>query len=90
VVLHGLQALDVVISEAAKYGVRLILSLVNNWKDAGGKNQYVQWAKQRGQRLNSEDDFFSNPVTKQYYKNHVKVRIINMLMHSQHFNYCHI
>ncbi|WVZ06541.1 hypothetical protein V8G54_019887 [Vigna mungo] len=66
------RALDAVISEAGKYGIRLILSLVNNWKDAGGKNQYVQWAKQRGQNVSTEDDFFSNSMTKQFYKNHVK------------------
>jgi len=62
-----------VISEAGKYGCRLILSLVNNWKDAGGKHQYVEWANQRGQKLRSEDDFFSNSLTRQFYKNHVKV-----------------
>ncbi|QCD98396.1 Glycoside hydrolase superfamily [Vigna unguiculata] len=66
------RALDVVISEAGKYGIRLILSLVNNWKDDGGKKQYVEWAKQRGQSVSTEDDFFSNPVTKQFYKDHVK------------------
>ncbi|XP_014495065.2 mannan endo-1,4-beta-mannosidase 1-like [Vigna radiata var. radiata] len=66
------RALDAVISEAGKYGIRLILSLVNNWKDLGGKNQYVQWAKQRGQNVSTEDDFFSNSMTKQFYKNHVK------------------
>ncbi|KAK7337615.1 hypothetical protein VNO77_18198 [Canavalia gladiata] len=66
------RGLDFVISEARKYRVRLILSFVNNWKDFGGKNQYVQWAKQRGQKVNSEDDFYSNPLVKQYYKNHVK------------------
>ncbi|KAI4301623.1 hypothetical protein L6164_034883 [Bauhinia variegata] len=66
------QGLDFVISEAGKYGVRLILSLVNNWHDYGGKNQYVQWAKERGQYVNNEDDFFTHPIVKQYYKNHIK------------------
>lgn len=68
-----MQALDFVVSEAGKYGVKLILSLVNNWKDYGGKYQYLQWARERGQSVNSDDDFFTNPVIKQYYKNHVKV-----------------
>ncbi|XP_052729639.1 mannan endo-1,4-beta-mannosidase 7 [Vigna angularis] len=67
------RALDAVISEAGKYEIRLILSLVNNWKDLGGKNQYVQWAKQSvGSPVSTEDDFFSNSMTKQFYKNHVK------------------
>jgi len=62
-----------VISEARKNGVHLILSLVNNWEGYGGKKQYVQWAKDQGQWLNNEDDFFRNYLTKQFYKNHVKV-----------------
>ncbi|XP_061366249.1 mannan endo-1,4-beta-mannosidase 4-like [Gastrolobium bilobum] len=66
------RGLDFVISEAGKYGVRLILSLVNNWKDFGGKNQYVEWAKEDGQYVSDEDDFFTIPLVKQYYKNHIK------------------
>lgn len=61
------------ISEAKKHGVYVILSLVNNWKEMGGKQQYVQWARDRGQRLNNDDEFFTNPVVKGFYKNHVKV-----------------
>ena len=61
------------VSEANKYGVRLILSLVNNYVSFGGKAQYVQWARNAGQNLNSEDDFFTNPTIKGYYKNRVNV-----------------
>ncbi|XP_057507700.1 mannan endo-1,4-beta-mannosidase 4-like [Actinidia eriantha] len=66
------KGLDFVISEARKYGVYLILSLVNNWEGYGGKKQYVQWARDQGQSLNSEDDFFSNPLVKGFFKNHIK------------------
>ncbi|XP_022757678.1 mannan endo-1,4-beta-mannosidase 4 [Durio zibethinus] len=66
------KGLDFVVAEANKYGIHLILSLVNNFKDYGGKNKYVQWAKQRGQNLNNEDDFYTNSLVKKYYKNHVK------------------
>ncbi|XP_058754121.1 mannan endo-1,4-beta-mannosidase 4-like [Vicia villosa] len=69
---NAFKGLDFVISEAKKYGVQLILSLVNNWKEFGGKIKYVQWAKERGQNVINDDDFFSHPVVKQYYKNHVK------------------
>ncbi|KAL2345591.1 hypothetical protein Fmac_006876 [Flemingia macrophylla] len=65
------KGLNFVISEAGKNGVRLILSLVNNWNDYGGKKKYVEWARERGQNLNNDDDFYTNPVVKQYYKNHV-------------------
>lgn len=61
------------IAEARKYGIRLILSLVNNYKDYGGKAQYVQWAQNAGVPVDNEDDFYTNEVVKGYYRNHVKV-----------------
>ena len=67
------QALDFVVFQARKYGIRLILSLANNYVNFGGKAQYVQWARNVGQNLNSDDDFFTNPTAKAYYKNRVKV-----------------
>ncbi|KAJ1377842.1 Glycoside hydrolase superfamily [Sesbania bispinosa] len=67
------RGLDFVISEARKYGVQLILSLVNNWKAYGGKDKYVQWARERGQQVKDDDDCFTHPVVKQYYKDHIKV-----------------
>ncbi|ONK77305.1 uncharacterized protein A4U43_C02F5170 [Asparagus officinalis] len=66
------QALDFVVSEARKCGVRLILSLVNNYKDYGGRPQYVQWARNAGVSVNGDDDFYTNGVIKGYYKNHIK------------------
>ena len=69
----GLKGLDFVISEARKYRIKLILSLVNNYDSFGGKKQYVNWARSKGQYLTSDDDFFRSPVVKGYYANHVKV-----------------
>ncbi|KAG0487730.1 hypothetical protein HPP92_009825 [Vanilla planifolia] len=66
------KCLDYVISEAKKHGVYLILSFVNNFDDFGGKKQYVKWGNERGQRLRSINDFYSNKLVKQFYKNHVK------------------
>ncbi|XP_009760858.1 mannan endo-1,4-beta-mannosidase 1 [Nicotiana tabacum] len=66
------QGLDFVISEAKKYGVRLILSFVNNWNDFGGKAQYAQWARNAGAQINGDDDFYTHPMLKSYYKNHIK------------------
>ncbi|KAL5557332.1 hypothetical protein UlMin_039568 [Ulmus minor] len=65
------KGLDFVVAEARKYGIKLILSLVNNYENLGGKKQYVNWARNQGQYLTSDDDFFRNPVVKGYYKNHV-------------------
>lgn len=66
------KGLDFVIAEARKYGIKLILSLANNYDSFGGKKQYVNWARSQGQFLTSDDDFFRNPVVKGYYKNHIK------------------
>ncbi|KAJ6840324.1 mannan endo-1,4-beta-mannosidase 1 [Iris pallida] len=66
------KGLDFVVAEARKYKIRLILSLVNNYENFGGKGQYVQWARSQGQAIGSEDEFFTNPLVKGYYKNHVK------------------
>ncbi|XP_074272757.1 mannan endo-1,4-beta-mannosidase 4-like [Silene latifolia] len=61
------QGLDFVVSEANKYGIKLILSLVNNYNDYGGRQQYNKWAN-----LSNEDDFYTNPIVKGFYKNHIK------------------
>lgn len=66
------QALDYVICQAQRNGVKLLLSLVNNWKDYGGKSKYVEWARAAGESIASDDDFFRNEKCRQYYKNHVQ------------------
>lgn len=74
--------MDFAIFEARKYGIRLILSLVNNFNDFGGKKQYVAWARSRGQNLTSDDDFFTNAVVKGFYKDHIKVSHILLFVNS--------
>ncbi|XP_074321504.1 mannan endo-1,4-beta-mannosidase 7-like [Silene latifolia] len=64
------QGLDFVISEANKYGIKLILSLVNSWDDYGGRKQYLAWANLT--TTDHEDDFYINPTVKDFYKRHVK------------------
>ncbi|XP_022132624.1 mannan endo-1,4-beta-mannosidase 7 [Momordica charantia] len=66
------QGLDFVVAEARRFGIKLILSLVNNYENFGGKKQYVNWARSKGQYLNSDDDFFRNSVVKGFYKNHIR------------------
>ncbi|PWA70455.1 mannan endo-1,4-beta-mannosidase 1 [Artemisia annua] len=66
------QGLDFVVAEAKKYGLRLILSFVNNYKDFGGRTQYVEWARSSGVQVTSDDDFYTNPIVKNYYKNHIQ------------------
>ncbi|XP_017969627.1 PREDICTED: mannan endo-1,4-beta-mannosidase 4 isoform X2 [Theobroma cacao] len=84
------KGLDFVVAEAKKYGIHLILSLVNNFKDFGGKDKYVQWAKQQGQSLSNEDDFYTNSLVKQYYKNHVKNWLKEMAAHVKSIDNHHL
>ncbi len=63
----GLAAIDFVVSEAGKRGIHLIITLVNNWTNYGGMQQYVQWAG-----LTDHDAFFTNPNVKQLYKNYLR------------------
>ncbi|KAH7316057.1 hypothetical protein KP509_21G076800 [Ceratopteris richardii] len=72
---HVFQALDFVLNQARLSGLRLILTLVNNWDDYGGKAKYVEWAKAAGSALSSKDDFFTSRIVKEYYKNHVKAML---------------
>ncbi|XP_044502965.1 mannan endo-1,4-beta-mannosidase 2-like [Mangifera indica] len=67
------KALDHVIAEARKHGVRLLLSLVNNLQAYGGKTQYVKWAWQEGIGLSSSNDsFFFDPSIRIYFRHYVK------------------
>ncbi|GBF87864.1 mannan endo-1,4-beta-mannosidase [Raphidocelis subcapitata] len=42
---RGLKALDYVLETARKYGLQVILSLVDNWKYYNGVDQYMDWSK---------------------------------------------
>eukprot|EP01018_Ginkgo_biloba_P031702 Gb_04336 [translate_table: standard] len=67
------RALDFVIAEAKKYNIHLILSLSNNWNDYGGKAQYLQWGRSIARlNLSDDDDFFSHPTLKSFFKSHIK------------------
>ena len=56
-----------------KYGVKLIMSLVDYYNDYGGKPQFVKWDRKSGPSFNNDDDFYTDPVTKNNYKYHLKV-----------------
>ncbi|KAL6141286.1 hypothetical protein ACLB2K_059576 [Fragaria x ananassa] len=67
------KALDHVIVEARQQGIRLLLCLVNNLENYGGKSQYVRWAWQEGVGLSaSNDSFFFDPSIRNYFKSYIK------------------
>lgn len=73
----GWQALDHVIAEGRRNGIRLLLSLVNNLQAYGGKTQYVKWAWEEGVALSSSNDsFFYDPSIRHYFKTYVKVILL--------------
>lgn len=67
------KALDKVVVEARRHGIRLLLSLVNNLDAFGGKSQYVRWAWEEGISLTSSNDsFFFDPAIRSYFKVYLK------------------
>lgn len=67
------RALDRVLAEAPRHGVRLVLSLANNLEAYGGKTQYVRWAWEEGIGLSSSNDsFFFDPAIRDYFKVYIK------------------
>ena len=69
----GLERLDYVVLRAKELGLKLVLPLVNNWRDFGGMDQYVSW---RGAA--SHDDFYTDPTIRDWYRawvSHVLERV---------------
>jgi mannan endo-1,4-beta-mannosidase len=63
----GYERFDYTVWRAGQLGLKLVVPLVNNWNDFGGMNQYVTWFGG-----GSHDMFYTNPATKQAYKNYIQ------------------
>lgn len=63
---NGLERLDYAVYAASKAGIRLIVTLVNNWEDYGGIPQYMRWLS-----LSKKEQFFTEDRAKAAYKNWV-------------------
>ena len=59
--------LDYAIFKAESMGIRLVLSLVNNWESFGGMDAYVRWSP----TANSHDDFYTDVTTRKLFKEYV-------------------
>ncbi|KAL3675707.1 hypothetical protein R1sor_025655 [Riccia sorocarpa] len=66
------QALDYAIVQARNHNMRLVLTLVNNYGDFGGKPKYAEWGRQAGYKIPNDDAFFTHDKLKTWYKNHVR------------------
>jgi len=66
----GLQKLDYMLAKANQFGIKLILPLVNNWRDFGGMDQYVTWYG-----LPYHDQFYTDARIRQNYKSWVSTLV---------------
>jgi mannan endo-1,4-beta-mannosidase len=61
----GLRQLDATLAAAAQHGIRLFLTMANNWIDFGGIDQSVKWEALLNASYEAEgplhDDFFDRP-----------------------------
>ena len=67
--------LDQVLTEARKAGLRVILTLSNNWKDYGGAPMYLRWAGLSSEGLGLEE-FYRNEKTRGFFRAHL-LRILD-------------
>lgn len=65
------RGLDLVLSRARAYGLRLVLALGNNWDDYGGARQYVEWARLPSPAT-GDARFFTERAVVEHYKEHVR------------------
>lgn len=63
----GLGRLDYVLFKAQQLGIKVILTLTNNWQDTGGMDQYVKWY---GGKCHHE--FYTDPRIRGAFKEYVK------------------
>lgn len=61
-----LETADYIFAEAHIYQIRLIPTLVNNWTDYGGMNQYLTWVG-----LSQHDSFYTDQRVIALYENYV-------------------
>jgi mannan endo-1,4-beta-mannosidase len=69
----GPRQLDRVIAAAGRAGVRLIVTLANNWGDYGGAPRYLHWAGVKEDAVyGAADRFYSDARMKAWYRAHVE------------------
>ncbi len=62
----GLQRLDLMIAKAREHGLKMVLTLTNNWPDFGGMDQYLLWYG-----LDAHPAFYTDERVKKAYKDWV-------------------
>lgn len=73
--------LDYVLAKANEHGVRLILTLVNNWQEFGGIPQYLEWCAPGEHKV----AFYTKPSCQQLYRGFVS-KLLNR-QNQENFRY---
>src|SRR5450432_722025 len=69
----GPRQLDRVIAAAGRAGVRLVVTLANNWSDYRGAPRYLRWAGARDEGVyGAADRFYSDPKIRGWYRAHLE------------------
>jgi mannan endo-1,4-beta-mannosidase len=75
----GPKHLDRVVAAAGRAGVRLVITLANNWSDYGGVPRYLRWAGVKtedarggGAVYGAEDRFYSDAKMRGWYRAHLE------------------
>jgi mannan endo-1,4-beta-mannosidase len=72
----GPKQLDRVIAAAGRAGVKLVITLANNWGDYGGVPRYLRWAGVRSDdpraAYGAEDRFYSDAKMRGWYRAHLE------------------
>jgi mannan endo-1,4-beta-mannosidase len=63
--------LDRVLASAREHGLRVIITLSNNWDDFGGIRQYLAWAGLPSDGFGDRDAFFRDARTRAFYRAHL-------------------
>ena len=67
-IVSGIGRMDYVLQQASLHGVKLILTLSNNWADFNGVDYYV---KEWGSKNQFHSEFYSNPNVKTQFKSYI-------------------
>lgn len=60
------RGIDYILAQAARYNIKVVLSIINNWDKIDGKGQYAEWAGV------GPDQFWTDPKARSIYKAHLK------------------
>lgn len=63
-------SVDFLLSEAPKYNIKLIPTLINNWSDYGGKKQYLIWDNRNPSY--EESLFYTSPSIKSIFEKYIQ------------------